>query len=116
MEYVYKPTKMRTDAVGGINYGDDPEVAQMYMYERTVYLQLMLNFAYPEPRGVADEIVTMDKTLERLKEFGSVNLHAVNVSIVKQILTAFPECENMLRKYEYVDLNTYVDEAKAGMH
>lgn len=116
MEEIYKPSTMEIVMMGGTNYGDYPEDEGSNNYERAVYTALMFNFAAPESDNIVILSGKISQIRKRLKEFGSVNLHAVNVSIVKQILTAFPECENMLRKYEYVDLNPYVDEAKAGMH
>ena len=112
MKNVYKPSMMRFVSVGGINYGDDPDYAAYYMYERNVYLQLMLNFAYPEADIPIVRGMQAEEIMDRLKAFGSVDLHETNVNIVRQVLAKYPECETMLRNYEDLDLNPYVDEAK----
>ena len=115
MMEIYKPSRMIFIATGGINYGDDPDYATYYTYEWNVYLQLMLNFAYPEANIPIVRGMQAEEVMDRLKAFGSVNLHETNVDIVRQVLAKYPECETIIRNYEDLDLNPYVDEASTSI-
>lgn len=99
-------------ATGDRNYGDDPDNAAYYMHERNVYLELMLNYAYPETDIPIVRGMQVGEIVRRLSKFGSVDLHETNVNIIRQVLAKYPECETMLRNYKDLDLNPYVDEVK----
>ena len=97
---------------GGKNYGDDPRLALQYMHERDVYFALMLNFGYPNVEDRVSRSIHASCIDDQLDEFGSVDLHPLNINIAKQILEAYPECEGMLRKFKHLDLNPYVKKKK----
>lgn len=111
---ICKPLKMFYADSNWDNFGDKPEYNIPHlMHERDVYLQLVLNFQHPEAWNEFIQGKYVDEVYDYLKKLGSVDLHMTNVCILTHVLALYPECEDMIRSYGWIDLNPYVDKALA---